>query len=184
MDNSHFDSEWESYVDSLSDGSEPRTLEDIERDWPKQPTAADLLARHIADINRPRQPDAYAGEQELAQMRILHEIQRPVQIKKAATAAEPEFSGEAPAQEGDLAYLLLGGVEGDPDVPAITATRPNSGRAPGASFAKVGGGTRASVLDRPFDELMELVGERASTPGARSLAKSLAQALREIGGGL
>lgn len=191
MNNEHLPDGLDSFIaDCQSETGKPRSLQEIIAERGKILTPSELLTvanrereerSAVSDFERLIQ-----AEQSVGQFRIEQAIRQPVEFKKAT---EPEFydgmKGEAPAQEGDLSWAV-GGLETDEPPPAIVGAPPNSGRArePERSFAKVGGGTRASVLDRPFDELMELVGERASTPGARSLAKSLAQASREIGGGL
>jgi len=181
----HLPDEFDEFVQDCGEArAEPASLEDIKRRYPKTPTPSELLA--VGNREREQKSEAsdferlILAEEAVAQQRIEGVLKEPGEFHKAT---EPRFEGEAAPAEGDLSWAV-GGVETDEPPPSITATRANSGRAPGSSFAKSHGSTRGSILDRPFDELMELVGERASTPGARSLAQSLAQQSREIGGGL
>lgn len=177
--------EFDEFVgDCQTETGRERTLEEIIRQSPRVPSPSELLARANEERERKMAVSPFERflqvEEAVSQQRIAQIIQGP-EFKKSA--AGPAFTTEAKPEPGDLSWAV-GGLEQDEPPPAIVGAPPNSGRAPGSSFTKSHGSTRGSILDRPFDELMELVGERASTPGARSLAKSLAQEARESGGGL
>jgi hypothetical protein len=188
MDKRDFD-EFDLFVSDLgSETGKPRSLEEIIRERGKILTPGELLEVSNREREQRAEVDPFTrlleAEQAVAQARIEQAIKGPSQFKKSA--AEPAFTTEAKAEPGDLSWALGESEPGDSPLPTIRGTFPNSGRVrePERSFAKSHGSTRGSFLNQPFDKILEAVGERASTPGARSLAKTLAQEAREYGGGL
>jgi len=175
----HLPDEFDEFVQDCGEArAEPASLEQIKRRYPKVLTPGELLA--VGNREREQKSEAsdferlILAEESVAQARIEGAIKGPVEFKKTATAEEPEHD--------DLLWALGHEIE-DPEPPVIAGTPPNSGRVrePERSFAKVGGGSRGSFLDQPFDRVLQTVAERA-TGGAKGLALTLAAQYREEGG--
>lgn len=165
------------------DNGEPRTLEQIVRDTPKELTAKDILEQHKRDIDRPRsERDPHGADQAVAQLRIAQELRQPSEVKKSATT-EPDFSNET---THDALMVQLGLEVGDPELPRVDASAgslrvpvgqpaglPDHGRV-GQDFAKAGGGPQRSFLDGSVSEIFTKVAGRL-TGGAREFAEQAAQ---------
>lgn len=184
MDNNHY-SEFDNFLHDLrsgDDGHEP-TLEEVKQHQAKIPTAADLLARHVADIDRVKERDPHAAEQSICQLRMQQELQRPIRKaeKDNVTLSGPTFSSEARAQEGDLSWALGESEPSDTPPAAIMGNNHEPEESPTMVFAKGAGGSRESFLNQPIPAVLQAVAARMPSASGRAFAEKLARAAETEG---
>jgi hypothetical protein len=177
MSKDHFD-EFDLFIaDSanLRDESKPRTVAEIVAERGEIPTAGGLLKAHQADIDRPRERDPFAVEEAVAQERIRRVIAEPIQPGQVFTPSGVPLNKTAtPEPKRDELLYLLGAEIEDSPLPVFESAS-SLGRTPlepGPGLHLTPGTTLPQVLD--------LIGQRAPTAGAREFAKSLAARAREL----
>lgn len=183
MSNEHLPDEFDWFVQECERAADPPpTLAELAA-RNRIPTPAELLARANRERERQSEADPFArliqAEQAVTQQRMAHEMRRPTEIRKAATP--PTFDNEATPEPGDLSWALGESEVGDNEPPVIAATSrlPDHGRVGGPSFAKVGGGSESSFLNKPLPAVFEAIAERCSARAAE-FARSLSEQAREL----